>query len=370
MKGCLLACGALIVLSFARSLAAEQVWRGDVRIDSDVLIDAGDLCITKGARVTFVGNGRLEVCAGRLVAEGVEFIAESIVTNAFRVCVRNGDIVLQSCILRGIRSVAPVKGVSFRMGAISAQGGGACRLAGNLFLGCSAVEFVNARHAVCEMNDFRFGDRCLSLLNCADAEIVRNVFRNAKTEGLRLNGAKCADVSANRFIDCHIGMFAQASSRGRMDANSFFGGGRGIVSWNDDRENSYTANLFEDLSGAAFSTQGERGSGSVWANNVICRCGSGFVFGKTDRGERAVVRNNAIVWTGVGMSDPDGTVEASFNACWQVAKPTSAGLPGRIAFSVTGNPQFRDAGRSDYRLQAKSPLRNAGYSGVSIGLFR
>jgi len=278
--------------------------------------------------------------------------------------------VLERCRFRSLRSVEPMKGLSWFIGAVQNEGRLA-RIVDCEFKDSSAIAVVNAKEGEVARNVF---DRCetgLYVFHGTSGRIHDNAFYDCE-EGLRANAALETGFEDNRFTDCKQALHAVSNRKCRFAGNSVFGGVTGAHLWAEGSENIYAANLFEDVRGAAFSTFFPMGKANVFANNLISRCGAGFAFGKQKPGVRIVIRANAIAETATGIALSEGEIEAPDNAIWKAKTPVAATGTAKISTPglVTDDPRFRDSSRGDYRLRDDSPLCRPARDGGNIGLFQ
>ena len=103
---------AIVAAIIASDLFAARetvVWEGDRTVDGVVKILAKDLLVKPGAAVRFTGTGRVDLREGTLTASNAVFVADGVLTNAWRISVVSGGMRLEGCRLRGMKAVEPVK---------------------------------------------------------------------------------------------------------------------------------------------------------------------------------------------------------------------------------------------------------------------
>ena len=354
--------------TFARETV---VWEGDKTVDGAVKILAKDVLVKSGATVRFVGDGRIDLREGTLTATNAAFLAEGVITNAWRVSVVNGGLRLEGCRMRGLNAVDPVKDQKWYIGSVRVQGA-PVRIVGCNVEDSSGIVIVNTKDAEVAHNVFVGCNPGVFAFQTKEGRFSDNEFVGCHAEALRVNAAHETEFANNRFTDCGSGIVNFAARRCQFVGNSFFGGSSGIVSWWSVTGNLYSANLFEDVNGAAFSTLQPLGSDNVFANNVVSRCGYGWSLGKQNPKTRIVIRDNAILETTKGISIVGGVVDAPNNAIWNVKTIISAKDEAKVSTPglVTADPLFKDSARGDYRLKPGSPLLSAGSTGGSIGLYQ
>ena len=360
------------VMGFVR--ADETVWIGEHIVDQPLRFARKGLSVRPGAKVVFRGEGRITIENASFVADGAAFESDGILTNAFRISVSGGKMDMTRCRVSCVRSHEPSKGKAhYIFGAFWSQYGGGSRLVGNEFRGSSAVTYANATGVEVRDNLFLRSDRAgVCLFHVVNPVVVRNEFMKSVGDALYLNAAEGADVRENRFTDCAVGMVNMSCCRCRFSGNSFFGGATGIAFRWAGGENLYSANLFEDVKGSAFTAIEAMGADNVFANNLVSRCGYGWSLGKQKSKRRIVLRDNAVSETGTGISIAEGEVDAPNNAFWKVRTPVVAKGEAKVSTPkmVTSDPLFKDPSRGDYRLNPDSPLLNAGVNGGNIGLYQ
>lgn len=354
--------------TFARETV---VWEGDKTVDGAVKILAKDVLVKSGATVRFVGDGRIDLRDGTLTATNAAFVAEGVMTNAWRISVVDGGLRLKDCRMRGMKAVEPVRGQKWYVGSVRVQGA-PVRIAGCDVEDSSGIVIVNTKDAEVAHNVFVGCNPGVFAFQTKEGRFSDNEFVGCHAEALRVNAAHETEFANNRFTDCGSGIVNFAARRCQFVGNSFFGGSSGIVSWWSVTGNLYSANLFEDVNGAAFSTLRPLGSDNVFANNVVSRCGYGWSLGKQNPKTRIVIRDNAIFCVGTGISLAEGEVDAPNNAFWKVRTPVSTKSEAKVSTPkmVAADPLFMDAVRGDYRLKPASPLLQAGVNGGNIGLYQ
>ena len=360
-----------IFCAVASSARETVVWEGEKTIDRVVKILAKDILVKPGATVRFVGNGRIDLREGTLAATNAALLAEGVITNAWRVSVVNGGLRLEGCRMRGLNAVDPIKDQKWYVGSVRVQGA-PVRIAGCDVEDSSGIAIVNTKDAEVAHNVFVGCNPGVFAFQTKEGRLADNEFVGCHVEALRVNAAQETEFANNRFTDCGSGIVNFAARRCQFIGNSFFGGSSGIVSWWSVTGNLYSANLFEDVKGAAFSVLQPLGADNVFANNVVSRCGYGWSLGKQKPKTRIVIRDNAILETTTGISIVEGVVGAPNNAIWNVKTPISVKDEAKVSALglVTDDPLFKDSARGDYRLKSDSPLLNAGSTGGSIGLYQ
>ena len=365
------------VIVVAAMLAADLfaaretvVWEGNRTVDGIVKILAKDLIVKSGATVRFSGEGRIDLREGTLTATNATFVAEGVITNAWRISVVSGGLRLDGCRLRGMKAVEPVKGYGYYIGSVMVQGY-PVRIAECEAEDSSAIAVVNAKDAEICRNVF---SRCyagLFAFHTAAGRVRDNAFFDC-SEALRVNAAHETEFSGNRFTDCGKAIHVLSNRKCRFTGNSFFGGATGVMLWCEGGGNLYSANLFEDVRGAAFAAFSAMGADNTFANNIVSRCGYGWNLGRQNPERRIVLRDNVIMATATGIALAEGEVYAPNNAFWKVNIPISAKDEAKVSVPkmVAADPLFVDAARGDYRLKPDSPLRQAGVNGGDIGLYQ
>ena len=352
--------------------AGEVVWTGTQTVDRVVRFEHGqNLVLRPGTRVEFVGTGRIVVRDANFRATGAELVASTVLTNAYRVQVENGSLTMTGCTIRGLRTHEPVKGYCYFIGSLCGRIGGG-RLADNTFVDSSPIAYVNASGVEVTRNVFvrpRAGGAYL--FNSTDCRVADNAFFDSSAEALQLNGTYLTEVACNRFTDCEKGIRAAGIRKCRIVGNSFFGGSAGVDIWWDGPGNLYLANLFEGLSSQAVSGDEALGDGIVFANNLVVRCGNGFLIPAIPEGRQMTVRNNGFAFVGLALRLDGGALDALGNAVWK----SKYGCQGRNGAKLTtpglvkDDPRFVSSERCDWRLKDGSPWRRDEAAGGSVGFF-
>ena len=364
---------AIVAAIIASDLFAARetvVWEGDRTVDGVVKILAKDLLVKPGAAVRFTGTGRVDLREGTLTASNAVFVADGVLTNAWRISVVSGGMRLEGCRLRGMKAVEPVKGHGYYVGSVMVQGS-PVRIAECEAEDSSAIAVVNAKDSEIEHNVFSRCDPGLFAFHTAAGRVRDNAFFDC-CEALRVNAAHETEFSGNRFTDCGKAIHVLSNRKCRFTGNSIFGGATGVMLWCEGVGNFYSANLFESVSGSAFVAFSAMGADNTFANNIVSRCGYGWNLGRQNPNRRIVLRDNAILETATGIAIAEGEAYAPNNAFWKVNTPVSAKDEAKVSVPkmIAADPLFVDAAHGDYRLKPDSPLRQAGVNGGDIGLYQ
>lgn len=233
-----------IAVTVQSASAVEEVWRSDVRIDTPTELRGKKLFIQQGVKITFAGNGSLHLLDGSLRCERVKFESDSVVTNDFRIHVRNGRIEFRDCFFRNVRAVNPA-GKHFIQGGICVSKGSKSRIEHCTFVNCSPVMAMNAHGMEVERNLTVGGDMGFSLLQCRDVRLAGNEFHGISGIGLKLSNVLSSELSMNRFTACATGVRLYVCKDVRLVGNAVFGGREGIVCQNCGEGIVENGNRFE-----------------------------------------------------------------------------------------------------------------------------
>lgn len=217
-----------IAVTVQGALAAEEVWRSDVRIDKPTELRGKDLFIRPGVKITFAGNGSLHLLDSSLRCAHVTFESDSVVTNDFRLHVHRGRIEFRDCLFRNIRAVNPA-GKHFIQGGICVSEGPNSRIEHCTFVNCSSVMATNAHGMEVERNLAVGGDTGFSLLQCRDVRLAGNEFHGLSGVGLKLSNVLSSELFMNRFTACATGVRLYVCRDVRLIGNAFFEGREGLV---------------------------------------------------------------------------------------------------------------------------------------------
>ena len=259
---------ALAVLVGSIAHAAEEVWSGDRTIDTMVEIRGKALRIVPGARIAFVGDGRLRVEDGGLVATQVVFSAQGTLTNAFRIAVQNGRVSLADCRFSGLKTFEPSKNqAAFIHGFLYCQFGNDSKVEHCDFMDCSPVMFLNSSHVELLRNLAVRCDCAFSLLNCVECHAELNEFFDCQ-DAMKVNATRLSEFSRNRFTDCGIGILLYYCGENRFMGNAFFGGREGMRLWGLGKGGLFAGNRFESVR-YPFSKRDKQDPDNVFRDNEI-----------------------------------------------------------------------------------------------------
>jgi len=259
---------ALAVFVGSVVLAAEEVWTGNRTIDAPVAMRGKSLRIASGARIEFVGDGCLRIEDGRLVATQVVFSAQGTLTNAFRIAVQNGRVLLADCRFSGLKTFEPnKKKAAFIHGFLYCQFGNGSKVEHCDFTDCSPVMFLNSSKVELLRNLAVRCDFAFSFLNCVECRAEGNEFFNC-ANGVKVNGTRLSEVSRNRYTDCGIGILLYYCGENRFMGNAFFGGREGMRLWGLGKGGLFAGNRFESVR-YPFSKHDKQDPDNVFRDNEI-----------------------------------------------------------------------------------------------------
>ena len=216
-----------------RRKPVEEVWEGERTVDRPVVVDRKRLVIAPGASVTFRGEGRVVVKYGSLVADGATFVADGVLTNAYRLKVSDGFADLRNCTFRGLRCENP-GGRHWFHGGVCLDGGADSHVEGCLFADSDALSFVNQRNATVVGNRFDGCSVGVYFLNGSDGRVTGNVFVGLSNAGVSLSSTVGMDVGSNRFADSFRGLRIYFAKESHVFGNAFEGVQNGAQVWAAD----------------------------------------------------------------------------------------------------------------------------------------
>ena len=253
-----------------------RVWSGRVVVDRVIREPTLRLFVEPGTTVEFKGDGRLELPKGALVASGVTFSADSVLTNAYRIALEGGFLQCESCTFTDLRCVFDGSAKIWAPGSILVSEGAGSRsgprpcVAGCKFVNCSAMGFMPVYKGVYRDNRAIGGDVALSVCGPSDeVEISGNRFEGQATCAVQLFGGEDALLVRNVIVGGS--------------------GGSGIAGREPPRGLCLLNNVFKDMR-APVSFTGKPASTLVFCGNYLKGCGGIRVRGETS--ETVVARNN------------------------------------------------------------------------------
>lgn len=259
---------AVVLLVSCLSHAAEVVWSGGKVVDGPVHIRGKSLRIAPGARIKFVGEGRLRIEDGGLNAARAEFLSRETLTNAFRITVQNGRVELADCRFSGLKTFEPLKSsAAFIHGFLWCQFGNGSKIEHCDFIDCSPVMFLNSSRAELSRNLAVRCDYAFSFLNCVECRAGKNEFFNC-ANAFKVNGTRLSEFFRNRFTDCGVGMEVYRCGENRFMGNAFFGGREGMRLWGLGKGGLFAGNRFESVR-HPFSKRGEHDADNVFSGNEV-----------------------------------------------------------------------------------------------------
>ncbi len=258
---------ALAFLAF-QARGADEVWSGDRTIDAPVEIRDKSLRIEPGTRVKFVGDGRLRIEGGSLKATRADFSAQGVLTNAFRIAVQNGRVLLADSRFSGLKTFEPVKpSAAFIHGFLYCQFGSGSKIEHCDFADCSPVMFLNSSHVELSRNLAVRCDYVFSFLNCVECRAEENEFFDC-ANGVKVNATRLSEFFRNRFTDCGIGIFLYYCGENRFMGNAFFGGREGMRLWGLGKGGLFVGNRFESVR-YPFSKRDKQDPDNVFRDNEV-----------------------------------------------------------------------------------------------------
>ena len=256
-----------------------RVWSGHVVVDRPIREANLKLYIEPGTKVEFRGEGRLEFPRGGIVASGVTFTADSVLTNAYRITLERGSFECVSCTFKDLRCVFDGSVRIWAPGSICVNespgvtSGPRPRIEGCRFENCSALGIMPSLKAVYRNNCAIGGDVALSVCGPShEALISGNRFEGQSKCAVQLLGGDDALLVGNVFVG------AQA-------------GGAGIRGQKPQSGLCVLNNVFRDLREPVLFT-GAPVSAMVFGGNYLKGCGGIRVRGST--AETVVERNNVL----------------------------------------------------------------------------
>ena len=219
VANCLIAAIVLLAANFclAAGITEDTTWSGDKTIDAKVILAKGRLTIEPGAKITFVGQGAIELGVdATLLAKGAKDKPIAFTADHAGAITSSGAATLEHCTFTGLGGAGqkdkPVKcvqlttagdGIAFRN----------CR-----FSDCSAIEIAGTKPCEiigCDFRDGRPNAEGGSVLRviCRNAKIIDNTFK-----GISLGGSEgdAVVVKNNLLVDGTIGGFT-AFKMGQKD---------------------------------------------------------------------------------------------------------------------------------------------------------
>jgi nitrous oxidase accessory protein NosD len=259
---------ALAVLVGSVALAEEEVWSGDRTMDAPVAMRGKVLRIAPGARIEFVGDGSLRIEDGSLVATQVVFSAQGTLTNAFRIAVQNGRVLLADCRFSGLKTFEPdKKKAAFIHGFLYCQFGNGSKVEHCDFTDCSPVMFLNSSRVELSRNLAVRCDFAFSFLNCVECRAEGNEFFNC-AGAVKVNGTRLSEFFRNRFTDCGIGVLVYYCGENSFMGNAFFCGREGMRLWGLGKGGLFADNRFESVR-HPFSKRDKQDPDNVFRDNEI-----------------------------------------------------------------------------------------------------
>lgn len=361
---------AFPLISVLAAQAENIVWNSNQVIDKTLVMKNVHLKIEKGVRIQFKGEGRLSLDYGSFSADGADFQGEGTLEQDFRISIQNAKVRIENCHFSGIKSKNPMKYVS---GSTLIRFGAGAELRNNTFNDCSAAAFVNTKNVAVEKNRFEKSEGGVFLFHASESRIANNVFEEMSGNAIELNSANLNTVEKNRFLETATSVKLWWSGKCVFSGNSMFGGGTGFHLWGAGAGNLFTGNLFEKIKGYAFTSSITIASGNIFSNNVIYGAAAAFAFPETKPEVEIIVRNNAIVNTGIGILSNGGKVQVSNCLFWQLKhdfiRKGNAVIDQQNILKA--DPLFKNPEESDYRPAEGSPLlKNGTPPGSNIGLFQ
>lgn len=355
---------------FAVFANPQTIWEGEKIIDKEVIVAKQDLTVKPGSKIIFKGKGELIIRQGNFTAQEVEFTAENPVEKQFRIRFSNGKIELKNCQFNNMAAKNPAR---FLHGFIRIQYAKGV-ISGNTFTQSSGIALLNSNALPVENNQFTDGTDGIFLFNSGEHRVVNNSFFNMSGSCIQLNGSELSQLANNRFENCALAVLLYNKTRNtQVTGNSVFGGKTGFKLWHSGNGNLFSANLFENIQGAAFEAGGRNFSGStIYANNCIYNCHYAFIIPKTAPDAAVIIRDNAVCKARGGISGNTGKITAENNLFWQVRHISQVKPENNLTMTntVKADPLFKDAANGDYRPADNSPLLKSGSSGGNIGLFQ
>lgn len=177
-----------------------ETWSGEKVISEPMVLNREQISIKPGTKIRFTGKGALVVKDGIFRADGVEFSAEGVLTNAYRLAVNGGICEIANCAFRDLRTQDPGRR-HYYYGSICLSGGAHVQVEGCRFENSDCLALHNITGARIAGNVFDLVDRGVYCLNSHEIRIEHNLFRGVTVNdgAVKFSASARSEVVHNRF---------------------------------------------------------------------------------------------------------------------------------------------------------------------------